>query len=180
MRPILLALLREGISRRQLLDELLAGTVVGVVALPLAIAFAIASGLPPSYGLYTAIIAGFLASLLGGSRVQVTGPTGAFVVVVYGIVAEHGVEGLALATILAGGILALMGLVRLGHPPSLSLRLTAGPPPAGVPPGDLFCWCGTRVGPPPGGAPPHPQFRARIFPGKVGPVGNPTRSVHQG
>jgi sulfate permease, SulP family len=91
-----------------------AGIVVGIVALPLAIAFAIASGLPPQYGLYTAIIAGFLISALGGSRVQIGGPTGAFVVIVYGVVQQYGVDGLTIATIMAGFMLVGFGLVRLG------------------------------------------------------------------
>jgi SulP family sulfate permease len=88
--------------------------IVGVVALPLAIAFAIASGLTPDRGLYTAIIAGFLISALGGSRVQIGGPTGAFVVIVYGIVQRYGIDGLVVATIMAGVILVILGLVKLG------------------------------------------------------------------
>lgn len=115
MRPALLAVLREGYSRKQASADVVAGVIVGVVALPLAIAFAIASGLPPQYGLYTAIVAGFLGSLLGGSRVQISGPTGAFVVIVYGIVQAHGVAGLTLATIMAGLILVAFGVARLGR-----------------------------------------------------------------
>ena len=88
--------------------------IVGIVALPLAIAFAIASGVTPERGLFTAIVAGFLISALGGSRVQIGGPTGAFVVIVYAIVQRHGVEGLAAATIMAGVILVIFGVVRLG------------------------------------------------------------------
>ena len=88
--------------------------IVGVVALPLAIAFAIASGVTPDRGLYTAIIAGFLISALGGSRVQIGGPTGAFVVIVYGIVQLHGIDGLIVATIMAGIILVILGVARLG------------------------------------------------------------------
>ena len=91
-----------------------AGVIVGIVALPLAIAFAIASGVAPERGLYTAIVAGFLISALGGSRVQIGGPTGAFVVIVYAIVQRHGVEGLAVATLMAGVILVGFGLARLG------------------------------------------------------------------
>jgi SulP family sulfate permease len=83
----------KGYTRRQFLADVAAGTVVGVVAIPLAIAFAIASGVPPERGLLTAIVAGFLVSALGGSRVQIGGPTGAFVVIVYGIVHEHGSTG---------------------------------------------------------------------------------------
>lgn len=101
-------------SRGQAVRDLVAGAVVGIVALPLAIAFAVASGLTPQAGLFTAIIAGFLVSALGGSRVQIGGPTGAFVVIVYGIVQEHGVEGLTVATIMAGVILMVLGFARLG------------------------------------------------------------------
>ena len=101
-------------SRSDFLRDLSAGIVVGIVALPLALAFAIASGVPPERGLYTAIIAGFVISALGGSRVQIGGPTGAFVVIVYGIVTKYGYEGLVLATLLAGVILIILGLARLG------------------------------------------------------------------
>jgi len=94
--------------------DLTAGVVVGVVALPLAIAFAIASGVTPDRGLYTAIIGGFLISLLGGSRVQIGGPTGAFVVIVYGIVQRYGIDGLVVATIMAGVILVILGIAKLG------------------------------------------------------------------
>jgi SulP family sulfate permease len=101
-------------SWKQFAADGVAGLVVGVVALPLAMAFAIASGVPPERGLFTAIVAGFLISALGGSRVQIGGPTGAFVVIVYGIVAKHGYDGLVLATLMAGGMLVLMGLTQLG------------------------------------------------------------------
>jgi len=101
-------------DREQFLGDLVAGVIVGVVALPLAIAFAIASGVTPDRGLWTAVIAGFLISALGGSRVQVGGPTGAFVVIVYGIVQKHGVDGLAIATMMAGVILVIMGIAKLG------------------------------------------------------------------
>lgn len=101
-------------DRAQLTADLTAGVVVGIVALPLSIAFAIASGVSPDRGLYTAIVAGFLISALGGSRVQIGGPTGAFVVIVYGIVQEHGLDGLAVATVMAGLILVALGLARLG------------------------------------------------------------------
>jgi SulP family sulfate permease len=99
---------------RQFSADVVAGVIVGIVAIPLAIAFAIASGLPPAAGLWTAIVAGFLISALGGSRVQIGGPTGAFVVIVYGIVQQHGVDGLAVATLMAGAILVALGLLRLG------------------------------------------------------------------
>lgn len=101
-------------SRDQAVADVTAGAIVGVVALPLAIAFAIASGLGPQAGLYTAIIAGFLISALGGSRVQIGGPTGAFVVIVYGIVQQYGVGGLTVATIMAGFILVALGVTKLG------------------------------------------------------------------
>ncbi|HVS30573.1 MAG TPA: SulP family inorganic anion transporter, partial [Thermoanaerobaculia bacterium] len=105
---------REGYTRETVTRDVIAGIVVGVVALPLALAFAIASGVPPERGLYTAIVAGFLISALGGSRVQIGGPTGAFVVIVYGIVAQHGYEALVVCTVLAGLILIVLGLARMG------------------------------------------------------------------
>ena len=111
--PKLVTTLR-GYTRAQLAADLTAGVIVGIVALPLAIAFAIASGVTPERGLFTAIIAGFLISALGGSRVQIGGPTGAFVVIVYAIVQQHGVAGLAAATIMAGVILIVFGLTGLG------------------------------------------------------------------
>ena len=101
-------------NREKFLGDLTAGVIVGVVALPLAIAFAIASGVTPDRGLWTAIVAGFLISLLGGSRVQIGGPTGAFVVIVYGIVQKYGIDGLTVATLMAGVILIGMGIAKLG------------------------------------------------------------------
>jgi len=95
-------------------SDLGAGLTVGVVALPLAMAFAIASGLPPQIGLFTSIIAGLLISLFGGSKVQIGGPAGAFIVIVYGIVQNNGVQGLIIASIMSGGLLFLMGLLKLG------------------------------------------------------------------
>ncbi|MBW6479753.1 MAG: sulfate permease [Bacteroidales bacterium] len=112
-QPKLLTTLR-GYNRKMFLNDLIAGVIVGVVALPLAIAFGIASGVSPEKGLITAIIAGFLISALGGSRVQIGGPTGAFIVIVYGIVEQHGVSGLVIATIMAGIMLIAMGMLRLG------------------------------------------------------------------
>lgn len=102
------------LQRRYWLQNLVAGLIVGVVALPLAMAFAIASGVKPEQGLYTAIVAGLAVSLLGGSRIQIAGPTGAFIVILSGIVAEHGVDGLQIATIMAGVILLLLGVARMG------------------------------------------------------------------
>jgi sulfate permease, SulP family len=113
-RPRLLDELR-GYDRGKLAGDISAGLTVAAVALPLAMAFAIASGLKPEAGLFTAIVAGFLISALGGSRVQIGGPAGAFVVVVYAIVERYGVANLLLATMLAGGLLVLMGLFRLGN-----------------------------------------------------------------
>jgi SulP family sulfate permease len=104
----------RGYRRETFLHDLGAGVIVGIVALPLAIAFAIASGVTPDRGLWTAVIAGFIISALGGSRVQIGGPTGAFVVVVYAIVQQHGVDGLLLATLMAGLILIGFGVARLG------------------------------------------------------------------
>lgn len=102
-------------SRSQLYRDTIAGVVVGIVALPLAIAFAIASGVSPDKGIFTAVIAGFVISALGGSRVQIGGPTGAFIVVVYAIVQQFGVSGLIIATFIAGILLVVMGLARLGN-----------------------------------------------------------------
>jgi SulP family sulfate permease len=101
-------------TRAQFVADLTAGIIVGIVALPLAIAFAIASGVTPERGLYTAVIAGFLISALGGSRVQIGGPTGAFVVIVYGIVQQYGIDGLTIATLMAGLMLVGFGLAKLG------------------------------------------------------------------
>ena len=101
-------------NRKQFLKDIIAGIIVGIVALPLAIAFAIASGVSPEKGLFTAIIAGFVISAFGGSRVQIGGPTGAFIVIVYGIVQQYGVNGLVIATFIAGIILIAMGFARFG------------------------------------------------------------------
>src|SRR5512140_469346 len=105
---------REGYAPRAFVRDALAGVIVGIVALPLAIAFAIASGVKPEQGLYTAIVAGFLISALGGSRVQIGGPTGAFILIVYEIVQRFGYEGLAIASLIAGVLLIFMGLARMG------------------------------------------------------------------
>ncbi len=106
--------LREGYSFRYFVDDLFAGISIGVISVPLALAFAIGSGVDPEQGLYTAIVAGFLISLLGGSRVQIGGPTGAYVVVVFGIVQKYGYEGLQLATFIAAILLILMALFKFG------------------------------------------------------------------
>lgn len=102
------------LGRQHWLANIIAGIVVGIVALPLAMAFAIASGVKPEQGLYTAIVAGIAVSLFGGSRVQIAGPTGAFIVILSGVVAQHGVDGLQIATLMAGVILLLFGLARMG------------------------------------------------------------------
>ena len=101
-------------SREKFIADLMAGIIVGIVALPLAIAFCIASGVTPEKGLITAIVGGFIVSALGGSSVQIGGPTGAFIVIVFGIIQGYGLEGLAIATAMAGALLVLMGLFRLG------------------------------------------------------------------
>jgi len=113
-KPKLFSLLHAGLNRKQITKDILAGIVVGIVALPLAIAFAVASGVSPEKGLITAVVAGFLISLLGGSRVQIGGPTGAFIVIVYGIVQQYGVNGLIISTILAGIMLVVFGFLKLG------------------------------------------------------------------
>ena len=105
---------REGYSWKQFSADLIAGVIVGIVALPLAIALAIASGVKPEQGLYTAVVAGFVIAVLGGSRAQVSGPTGAFIVVVYAIVQQYGYEGLATATFMAGFMLMFMGFMGMG------------------------------------------------------------------
>ena len=114
MKPKLLTTIRE-YTWRDFLGDAFAGITVALVALPLSIAIAIASGAEPKAGLVTAIVAGFLISLLGGSRVQIGGPTGAFIVVVYGIIQQHGFDGLLLATLMAGVILVIGGLLRAGR-----------------------------------------------------------------
>jgi SulP family sulfate permease len=101
-------------NRRQFSRDLMAGLIVGIVALPLAIAFAIASGVSPEKGLFTAVIGGFIISAMGGSKVQIGGPTGAFIVIVYGIVQQYGINGLVIATFMAGVMLIIMGFARLG------------------------------------------------------------------
>jgi len=112
--PRLIDTLRE-YNLKKLREDAIAGLTVGLVALPLAMAFAIASGVRPEAGLFTAIVAGFLISAFGGSRVQIGGPTGAFVVLVYGVIATYGLENLIICTVMAGLILVLMGLARVGN-----------------------------------------------------------------
>ena len=114
LEPKLFSILREGYTREMFTGDLLGGLTVGIVALPLAIALAIASGVKPEQGLYTAIFAGFVIAVLGGTRAQISGPTGAFIVIVYGIVQQYGYDGLVIATLIAGVLLIIMGLARMG------------------------------------------------------------------
>lgn len=129
-RPKILDTL-QNYNRKSFTNDLIAGLILGIVALPLAIAFGIASGVSPEKGLITAIVAGFLISALGGSRVQIGGPTGAFIVIVYGIVLEYGIDGLITAVFLAGIMLIIMGIARMGSlikyiPHSLIIGFTSG------------------------------------------------------
>ena len=129
--PKMVTVFKNGYTLKQLRRDILAGITVGIVALPLALAFAIASGVTPEKGIYTAIIGGFIISLLGGSKVQIGGPTGAFIVIVAGIVGTYGVAGLTTATLMAGIMIILMGLARLGSvikfiPYSLVVGFTSG------------------------------------------------------
>jgi sulfate permease, SulP family len=129
--PKLISQLREGYSLHDLRADALAGLTVAIVALPLSMAIAIASGLPPERGLYTAIVGGFVISLLGGSRFQIGGPAGAFIVLIAAVVGRHGYDGLVLATFMAGVMLMLIGALRLGGlirliPPPVLVGFTAG------------------------------------------------------
>ena len=112
--PKFFSVLKKGYTKKQFTKDLFSGIIVGIVALPLAIAFAVASGVSPEKGIVTAIIAGFLISLLGGSRVQIGGPTGAFVIIISGIVAQYGLDGLMISTMLAGVFMIMFGLLKLG------------------------------------------------------------------
>jgi len=118
MEPIFLpktwSLFKKGLLTKNLSNDIFAGIIVGIVALPLAIAFAVASGVSPEKGIITAVVAGLIISLLGGSRVQIGGPTGAFIVIVYGIIQKYGFDGLIISTIMAGMMLITFGLLRLG------------------------------------------------------------------
>ena len=112
-KPQLFTSLRN-YNSKTFMSDLMAGIIVGIVALPLAIAFGIASGVTPEKGIITAIVAGFIISLLGGSKVQIGGPTGAFIIIIYGIIQQYGIEGLTIATLMAGAFLVLFGVLRLG------------------------------------------------------------------
>ncbi len=130
IKPMLFTTLK-GYTKKQLISDVVAGIIVAVIALPLSIALALASGVGPEEGLYTAIIAGFLISFFGGSRVQIAGPTAAFATIVAGVIAKNGLEGLALATVMAGILLILMGVFRLGSlirfiPHTITTGFTAG------------------------------------------------------
>jgi len=114
-QPKFFTLLKNGISKEQITSDIIAGIIVGIVALPLAIAFAVASGVSPEKGIITAIVAGFIISVLGGSRVQIGGPTGAFIIILYGIIEQYGIDGLLISTIMAGVILVIFGLLQLGN-----------------------------------------------------------------
>ncbi len=114
IKPKLFSVMKS-YSREQFVKDFIAGIIVAIIALPLSIALAIASGVNPEQGLYTGIIAGFFISFLGGSRVQIGGPTAAFVVIIYGIIAQHGVNGLTIATLMAGIIMIIMGIFKLGN-----------------------------------------------------------------
>ena len=113
-KPKLFSTFKNGYNKQTLVQDILAGIIVGIVALPLAIAFGIASGASPEAGILTAIVAGFIISFFGGSKVQIGGPTGAFIVIVYGIIQEYGMNGLMIATFMAGAFLILMGVLHLG------------------------------------------------------------------
>jgi SulP family sulfate permease len=131
LEPKLFATLREGYSKQTFISDLTSGVIVAIVALPLAIAFAIASGVKPEQGLYTAIVAGAAISIFGGSRSQISGPTGAFIVVIYAIVQQYGYAGLAIATVMAGIMLIAMGFLRMGTllkfiPYPLTVGFTSG------------------------------------------------------
>lgn len=132
MSPKLLTMFRNNeISGEQMRKDMIAGFIVAIIALPLSIALAISSGVSPEKGLITAIFAGFIISFLGGSKVQIGGPTGAFVVIVYGIVKNHGIDGLIIATIMSGIILVIMGMLKLGNmikyvPHTVTVGFTSG------------------------------------------------------
>ena len=130
IKPKLFSVIKK-YSKKQLVNDIIAGVIVAIIALPLSIALAIASGVSPEKGIHTAIIAGFMISFFGGSRVQIGGPTAAFVVIIVGIINQYGLEGLIVATIMAGIMLVIMGLCRLGTlikfiPSTITVGFTAG------------------------------------------------------
>ena len=122
---------REGYGKQKLIKDIIAGLTVGVIAIPLSMALAIASGVPPQHGLYTAIVAGIVIALTGGSRFNISGPTAAFVVILYPVTQQFGLSGLLMATLLSGIILVIMALSRLGRlieyiPLPVTLGFTCG------------------------------------------------------
>lgn len=140
-------------TKEQFVKDIIAGIIVAIIALPLSIALAIASGVNPEQGLYTAIIAGFFISFLGGSRVQIGGPTAAFVVIIYGIIAEYGTSGLVVATFLSGIIMILMGVLHFGNlikfiPKTITVGFTFGIA-VGIFAGQIKDFCGLDMGPVP-------------------------------
>lgn len=148
LQPKLFSVLK-GYSSQQLVKDIIAGIIVAIIALPLSIALAIASGVNPEQGLYTGIIAGFCISFFGGSRVQIGGPTAAFVVIIYGIIAEHGVNGLIVATFLAGIIMIIMGILHFGDlikfiPKTITIGFTLGIA-VGIFAGQIKDFCGLKM-----------------------------------
>ncbi len=130
IKPKLFSVMK-GYTKEQFIKDFIAGIIVAIIALPLSIALAIASGVNPEQGLYTAVIAGFFISFLGGSRVQIGGPTAAFVIIIYGIIADYGMSGLTVATLMAGIIMILLGVFKLGSlikyiPKTITVGFTAG------------------------------------------------------
>lgn len=132
MMPKLFSMVKnKEISKEQIGKDIVAGIIVAIIALPLSIALGISSGVTPEKGLITAIIAGFVISFLGGSKVQIGGPTGAFVVIIYSIIQDYGLNGLITATIMAGIILVIMGILRFGSlikyiPKTITIGFTSG------------------------------------------------------
>jgi len=132
MSPKIFTLIKEKkITKEQVMKDVMAGIIVAIIALPLSIALGISSGVSPEKGLITAIVAGFIISFLGGSRVQIGGPTGAFVVIVYTIVQMYGINGLIIATLMAGIMLVIMGVLKLGDlikyvPHTITVGFTSG------------------------------------------------------
>lgn len=132
MMPKFFSMIKNGeITKEQVMKDIIAGVIVAIIAIPLSIALGISSGVSPEKGLITAIFAGFIISFLGGSRVQIGGPTGAFVVIIYSIIQEYGLNGLITATIMAGIIMIIMGLLKFGSlikyiPQTITIGFTAG------------------------------------------------------
>ena len=133
MPKFFLMIKNKEITKQQIMKDIIAGIIVAIIALPLSIALAIASGVSPEKGLITAIFAGFVISFLGGSKVQIGGPTAAFVTIIYSIIQEHGLDGLITAVIMAGVMLVIMGLLKFGTlikyiPKTITVGFTAGLP----------------------------------------------------